>query len=281
MPRTSNFVLPDADELMQLMRRESTRLAARHDYYDKHADVFDAYRELLRQAGVDAQFIDEWRTLSLEALLDALVTAAVSAYDFIAQHQTETELFDRLYEKLSPQDEPRPADAIYVFGSPHDVRIEKAIKLYKQGLAPKVILSGKGPNWGTTHTAEAMRMADIARHAGVPDEALMLEPDSLTIVDNVKRALDMFDTMNYRPNSMIIICAPYVMRRADSSWYRFPTMPIGIIRVPADTLAFEYSQDGWYRFENNRVLVLNEYAKLFIEQKMDQIQLTLKNSLNN
>lgn len=80
----------------------------------------------------------------------------------------------------------RSADAIVVYGARtySDGRLSDAladrmrtgIALYKDGFAPKLILSG-GPGDGSIHETEAMR--DFAHKAGVPLEAMELDKDGL------------------------------------------------------------------------------------------------------
>jgi len=74
----------------------------------------------------------------------------------------------------------RPADAVVVFGagvrggepSPAlDDRLQHGIRLWKAGCAPRLVLSG-GPD-------EVPVMRRVARDAGVPDSALVLDPAGL------------------------------------------------------------------------------------------------------
>lgn len=71
----------------------------------------------------------------------------------------------------------RPADAVVVFGAgvrggepslALDDRLQHGIRLYRQGVAPKLVLSG-GPD-------EVPVMRRVAREAGVPESALVLDP---------------------------------------------------------------------------------------------------------
>ncbi len=70
------------------------------------------------------------------------------------------------------------ADAIVVLGCTSSARrtqrIEHAVRLFREGLAPVLLLSGGGR--GPEPEAELMRRAAVAR--GVPDAALVIEPYS-------------------------------------------------------------------------------------------------------
>lgn len=79
---------------------------------------------------------------------------------------------------------------IYEDGSIPDsakATIKKAVELYKQGLAPRIIFSGK---WSykidyTPPFTEAEAMANYAKSLGLPDKAVVLEKDSYNTTLNV------------------------------------------------------------------------------------------------
>lgn len=85
---------------------------------------------------------------------------------------------------LGPTDYRRPADAIVVFGArvyadgtlSHAAadRVMTGASLYRQGLAPRLIVSG-GPGDGAIHETEAM--ARLAERLGVPAHAIERDPD--------------------------------------------------------------------------------------------------------
>ncbi|MBX3377387.1 MAG: YdcF family protein [Phycisphaeraceae bacterium] len=89
----------------------------------------------------------------------------------------------------------RPADAILVFGSRTYAdgqmssaltdRMKTACELYRDGLAPKLILSG-GPGDGAVHETEAMR--SYATLHGVPDAAILLDPEGLNTRSTIRNA---------------------------------------------------------------------------------------------
>ena len=80
----------------------------------------------------------------------------------------------------------RRADVIVVFGArcyadgrPSQTlgdRVRTACRLYREGLAPRLLFSG-GPGDGATHETEAMR--DLALTLGVPEHAIALDRDGL------------------------------------------------------------------------------------------------------
>jgi len=59
-------------------------------------------------------------------------------------------------------------------------RVARAVELYRAGAAPLLLMSGGGA--GPVTEAEIMR--DLAMAAGVPETALLCEPDSRNTVEN-------------------------------------------------------------------------------------------------
>lgn len=102
---------------------------------------------------------------------------------------------------LGKTDYRRPADAIVVFGArayadgtPSHVladRVRTACQLYHEGLAPRLIVSG-GPGEGAVHETECMRLEAVG--LGVPNEAILLDPDGLNTWATAKNTRVMFHT---------------------------------------------------------------------------------------
>lgn len=90
--------------------------------------------------------------------------------------------------------EASPRDAIVVLGArvlpdgtPSEAlvaRVEHAVKLFHQGLAPRLVFSGGG----ATATSEAVIARDLALAAGVPERACLLEPKSGSTFENATRS---------------------------------------------------------------------------------------------
>lgn len=88
---------------------------------------------------------------------------------------------------FGPTDYRRPADAAIVFGARtyDDGRLSRALadrvrtaaKLQREGLVPRILLSG-GPGDGAVHETEAMRR--LALSLGVPASAILVDPDGLS-----------------------------------------------------------------------------------------------------
>jgi len=273
--RTSGAQLPSARELLHILEKESQREAVRFDYLQKKAHIFDAHRELSKLAGADDGWIDDYPSLSLKEVVGSINHAHLVMKTYIEQNN-EASLYSEVFSSLVPEQRMQKSEAIFVFGSQSNARVERAVELYKQGIAPKIILSGKGPHYRDHEISEAERMAQFAVGSGVPREALILENSSVTVPDNVKRSLDLMEVLNWRPKSLTIIASSFVLQRGMMEWYKFPPEPMDILPVAAKAISPHLNAENWHRNAESVALVLNEYAKLVLESKID----LLRNAVN-
>ena len=84
-----------------------------------------------------------------------------------------------------PNDDLKKGDCILVFGSFIDWenRMKIAIKLYKEGRAPKILISGGSSEIG--NKKEALVMREYAINNGVKLEDVLVEDESLNTTENV------------------------------------------------------------------------------------------------
>jgi uncharacterized SAM-binding protein YcdF (DUF218 family) len=124
-----------------------------------------------------------------------------------------------LESPLVVRDEFETLDAIVVLGAPLGPgdritpplaeRAQAAAELYRAGGAPVVVASG-----GVTHgasRAEADAIADELRHAGVPDEAIVVERASKTTVENARFTRELLENRGLR---VWLVTQPFHGRRA-------------------------------------------------------------------
>ena len=87
-------------------------------------------------------------------------------------------------------------------------RMRVAISLYRDGVAPLLVLSGGGRQ--AVPEAEVMR--DLALAAGVPDSALMIEPRSRTTLENATETAKLLSTG--RQSAIVLVTDGYHALRA-------------------------------------------------------------------
>lgn len=270
--RTSNTQLPSAHELFEILNAESQRKAVRYDFLAQNPRLFDAYKRAVAHIGADAEWIESYPDLELETLGLAAIATLEQVYDAILRRKIKDELLNTLFDSLVVNDAVQECEAIFVFGSPANARIMHAIELYNSGVAPLLIVSGNGPHYGTNELSEAERMSQYAIDSGVPQTSIMIEPESITLPDNVKRSLDMFELQEFRPKRMCVVATTYISQRARMEWYKFTPWNIEIVSSPAQAQTPELRRDTWHQSERGIRMLLNEYTKIIVEHKMDLIR---------
>jgi uncharacterized SAM-binding protein YcdF (DUF218 family) len=131
-----------------------------------------------------------------------------------------------LYERL---DSGKPADAIIVLGAaqydgrPSPVlraRVDHAIALWRRRLAPILIVTG-GRGAGDTTTEAAVERRYAIAH-GVPDSAILLEPESRSTRESLRNVSAM---LTRERRDVILVSDPFHMLRLSILARRFGLRP--------------------------------------------------------
>ncbi|EKF9134171.1 TPA: YdcF family protein [Vibrio cholerae] len=123
---------------------------------------------------------------------------------------------ETLWDYLQLHQQPDVADLILVLGS-NDVRVaEHAAKLYHQGLAPYVLFSGGFGRFtqGVFNHSEAETFAAIAKDAGVPEHAILLETQSTNSGENLHFSHQLLVQQAWPARRILLVQKPYMERRA-------------------------------------------------------------------
>jgi len=123
-----------------------------------------------------------------------------------------------LAEPLKISQNPQNADAIVVFaggvgesgkaGQGYEERVCRAVELYKQGYADKLIFSSGYAYF----IEEALVMKAVAVSLKVPETSIILENKAKSTYENVKFTKEILD--NRKMKSILLVSSPYHMRRA-------------------------------------------------------------------
>jgi uncharacterized SAM-binding protein YcdF (DUF218 family) len=116
------------------------------------------------------------------------------------------------------RDQVRPSDAIVVLGAAQyagrpspvlEARLEHAVALYRQGVAPKLIVTG-GKADGD-FTSEAETSARFARRAGIPSSAIITESESRSTTEQMHAVARMARARQY--NNVVLVSDRFHMLR--------------------------------------------------------------------
>lgn len=92
-----------------------------------------------------------------------------------------------------------------------------------------------------------------------------MENQSLTIVDNVKRTLDEFDSQKFEYKTIIQVVSWYAQRRAWCTLKKFAPEDTKIVRVNTTDNSPDLEKSTWYQSRKGIELVFNEFVKLKLQ----------------
>jgi hypothetical protein len=265
--------LPSSDELRQIMSAEAVR-AVPATKRAAHYPDFSTFVELLGYFDLDTSLMttnwteDVWlneRCLErgeklMQQLVDRLVAATHA--DQLLKH------LYRLYDYLAEEDPVEPVELIFVFGAKTPLRIQKAVELYQAGFGQRLVLSGRSSFSSSAEQSEAEIYKAYAIQQGVPETAILTETQSITVPDNVRSSLNLFDELSIQPKTILLVNSPYVQRRGWCLFKKYTEDNVRIIRQNCGT-AERFSRELWYRTEEGIRVVANEYIKMKIAQVLN------------
>jgi uncharacterized SAM-binding protein YcdF (DUF218 family) len=112
---------------------------------------------------------------------------------------------------LTPKDELSKSDVVVaISGGDTQARTLKAVELYKEGFAPKILFSGAALDPLSPSNAKVMR--DFALEAGVPMDDILLEETAQNTEENATNIQSVLDAEKYK--QIILVTSPYHQRRA-------------------------------------------------------------------
>ncbi len=267
--RTGPTQLPTNQEISDILQIEGKRKPRKKEHFVD----FTSVNNWLKACDIVTDFFDK-EYLSIDLMSDAEVSRIKNeTIEATLRKQLEPNfqnIVQQVTKYLGEEDSLEKADIIFVYGSPFLYRIEKAVELYNQGLAPKILCTGKGPHYKNDKLpAEAELSAKRALELGVPQEAIIIEPESITIADNVKRGLNKLEELNIPHKKIIQIMAWYAQRRAWASMQKLSDPDTHIIRINSAVFTPEVQENTWFTNQKGIELVFNEFIKLKISRILE------------
>jgi uncharacterized SAM-binding protein YcdF (DUF218 family) len=266
--RKHNTELPTIKELASILAAESHRpvVAGKES---THYPNFESIIKWLSHLGLSTKFFDQDLPTSeldrhsavedIKGLVDQMVKAML---DQNVVNNSSKIIYDDVYSYLSEEDKLKKADLIFVFGSKTPVRIEKAIEIYNQGWANKIMISGGNPFYDSSNSlSEAERYQQLAVENGVPFRNIITEHNSITIPDNVRSSLNLLDQKEFNLGSIILVNSPYTQRRGWAHFKKYLPESVDIVRVNSATIE-KYQKNNWYRNEDGIRTFANEFVKM-------------------
>ncbi len=266
MNRNNFSQLPSSRELEKILEQEQHRKIPK-DKEGVHFFEFTTLINLATHFGINADILSLENTLEKSSTKELLSKGQVfinELKDAILKSRLDPESvkhLDNVYEYLSKEDSLKNADIIFVFGAKTPLRIEKAIELYKKNVSKRILISGKGPHYkDNPDITEAKIYAKKAIEAGVPQDSLILENNSITIPDNVRSSLNLIEKQKINHDSIILVNSPYTQRRGWAHFKKYTNDSVALIRVNSKTGEL-YQKDSWYKNPQGIDVILGEFIK--------------------
>ena len=182
---------------------------------------------------------------------------------------TDHELAQIAWDYLHVGHTPEKSDIILCLGS-HDRSVAvRAVELYAENLAPKILFSGGFGRLtkGSFKKSEAESFANAAVAAGVPKKAILLEDKSSNTGENILFSAQLLREKNLQPRSIILVQKPYAERRALATFEAQWPQPQPKFTVTSAQVSFE----AYCRIHPERMVInimvgdvqrIREYPKL-------------------
>ena len=148
--------------------------------------------------------------------------------------------------------EPPPVSLIIVLSGGQGHRVEKAVELYKKGLAKTLLMTG-GPIF---HTSHAQMMKEFAQTMGVPSRDILVEPLSKSTYENATFTLKMIEHLGV--TSAIVVTSKFHTKRASNVFRKVFPSRLKLHSVGSND-GIDY--EAWWKDYENREAVLIELAK--------------------
>jgi len=157
-------------------------------------------------------------------------------------------LLESMWDFLVVDEQPELADVIIVLGGGKE-RIGEGVRFYRQGYAPKIILSGDASHW----------MENQALSSGVPATDIIPERKSRTTFENAIYSVQIMEDQDFR--SAIVVTSAYHTRRSRIIFSRFlKDSELTVCAAPYDSSI----ASSWWRHSQTTRYVITEYIKLMI-----------------
>lgn len=167
---------------------------------------------------------------------------------------------------------PRKADVIFVPGSETAALGEQAAKLWKDGFAPVILVSGKYSimgqgftplsaetvNYPGTYETEADFLGTVMENNGVPSGAVWKEKTATFTYENAIASRRMTETRQLTVKRAILCCKPSHARRC-LLYYQLLFPETEFLVCPC---SHEITADNWYTTEKGIDTVLGEAERL-------------------
>jgi uncharacterized SAM-binding protein YcdF (DUF218 family) len=187
-----------------------------------------------------------------------LLAAAPPVALFVLVGLFHAPILGRVASWLHEVDELRPADVIVVMGGESGYRVARAAALYREGIAPRVVVTGADPEPDHFITPSWEEWLVLLTRAGVPEDSLVVLHPSESTYDDATLLRDHLLEAGLR--SAVVITDPYHTRR--SRWMIGRAfLGTDLSAAVVSSGARYFAPEAWWKDERQLFWVFSEYVK--------------------
>ncbi|NLG68753.1 MAG: YdcF family protein [Firmicutes bacterium] len=154
-------------------------------------------------------------------------------------------------------DSPVPADAIVVLGGDWQGRIQQGIRLYREGWAPLLLVTGGmaiAPG-----RVQAAYLAEVARRAGVPSQAILTQRESRSTWEDAALTVGLARERGWR--RVLLVTSDWHSRRA-AMVFRRGWGPAGVEVRSVPSAEWRFDLERWWQDPDGGETVIIEWIRL-------------------
>ncbi len=200
----------------------------------------------------------------LTGLLRGLIALGIVALLVATTWAARRPLLTGAAHLLTVRDSLRGADAILMMSGDYDVRPEEAARVYRLGLAPRVVLvrekDSPAVRLGVLPNSSDAAVA-VMRRLGVPQAAIVVLrfPGGAASTDDESRAFREW-AYTARPRTVIAVTSAFHSRRA--RWLLRRQLDRLDVTVLMDGVPdWEFDESNWWRNKRGLIVYVEEYLK--------------------
>jgi len=153
---------------------------------------------------------------------------------------------------------PVKADLIFALGGDNGARAARVLEIYREGLAPRILLGAEGVH-SKTRAAYLSWRARYLIDEGVPEKALLYDRRSANSWEEARNTLRLMEAMKLR--RVLVVSDPPHLRRLSWVWGKvFAGSGREFVLVVSDMEGWDAAR--WWRTSPNAQFVFGEYIKL-------------------
>jgi uncharacterized SAM-binding protein YcdF (DUF218 family) len=184
-----------------------------------------------------------WWLLALLLLGAALVFAFLNAGRFLE----------------APAQVPRKADLLAALGGDNGGRAHRTLELYRDGFAPRVLLTGPEGGHSRTRGTYLHWRARYLVDQGIPESALLFDRQSANSWEEAQNTLRLMRELKLE--RVLVVSDPPHLRRLSWVWGKvFEGSGKTFLLVPSDMENWDAAR--WWKSSPNAQFVFGEYIKL-------------------